>query len=176
MGIDWVYFSADGDEEAAEAERRSGGPLGLPVQIGRRRVGLFRTVPVTAELGAGYPGFLVRGYDPVVNMANLEALLTGRDFDSVCAEPRLGAEVTHEPSAEGAGVVTLTDSLRDALIACEQEALEQVVDRWAATEEFQLPGWEGVTRAEHLAFLTQLRTLATETRDTGHRLYCWFQV
>jgi hypothetical protein len=48
------------------------------VQVGTRNTGCwFRKEAVFEEAGAAFDGFAARGYDGVVNMGTLEALLTG---------------------------------------------------------------------------------------------------
>lgn len=177
MGMDLAYFTAAGDADAAEAEARPGGPLGWPYPTGQRRVGLFRREPVTAELGQAYPGFAARGYEPTVLLATLEQLLTGRSFDEITADPRWGAATS--PAAaedENRGVVSLTDSLSDALAAVSDARLAEVAGRWSRTEELQQDGWEGVSVEEHLRFLRRLRELALQAATTGRLLYCYYEL
>jgi len=168
VGADQVYFAAAGDAEAAEALVRPGGPLGWPEVVGHRRVGFLRKEPVVTELGPAYDGFAVGGYDPVVTMGTLESLLTGRDHDSVAADPRQGGTVSPDPP-EGRLVVTLTDALRDALAAADDARLDGVARAWGETEELT-----DVPTASHLDFLRRLRALARTASESGERLYCYW--
>lgn len=175
MGIDVAFFSAPDDEAAQDAERRPGGPLGWPQVTGHRKTGLFRKEPVLTELGPAYDGFAARGYDPVVHMGTLEELLTGRAFDTIMDDPRAGGSAGDGNDApESNSVVTITDSLRDALASADDDRLAEVVVPWSRTEELQHPGWEDVGVADHLAFLRDLRDVAVRARAAGHRLYCYF--
>ena len=176
MGIDLAFFAAPDDEAALEAERRAGGPLGWPEVTGHRKSGLFRKEPIVTELGPAFDRFSGRGYDPVVNMGTLEELLTGRDLESIIEDPRSGGSPAEGDAPEGHGVITLTDSLRDALADADDSRLAEVVGPWSRTEELEQPGWEDVTEAEHLDFLRALRDLALSAKGAGHRLYCYFDL
>jgi len=173
VGADQVYFAAPGDTEAAEALVRPGGPLGWPEVVGHRRVGFLRKEPVVTELGPAYDGFAVRGYDPVVTMGTLEALLTGRSYDAVSEDPRQGDTVTPDPP-EGRIVVTLTDTLRDALAAADEARLADVAREWGETEELADGGWGPSPSEAHLDFLHRLQGLARRATDGGQRLYCYW--
>lgn len=175
MGMDVAFFAAPDDQAALEAERRTGGPLGWPEVTGHRKTGWFRKEPVLTELGPSFKGFPAHGYDPVVNMGTLEELLTGRDFESIIEDPRSGGSPVEDDDApEDHGVITLTDSLRDALADADDSRLAEVVGPWSRTEELQQPGWEDVTEAEQLEFLRALRDLSLSAKGAGHRLYCYF--
>lgn len=177
MGIVVAFFEAPDDEAAAKAECRTGGPLGWPVVSGHRRTGWFRKEPIVTELGPAFHGFTARGYDPVVNMGTLEELLTGRDFKSIMEDPRSGGSPSDDgQTSDGHGVITLTDSLRDALAGADDARLAEVVMPWSRTEELQQPGWEDVSEAEHLEFLCALRALALSAKGAEHRLYCYFSL
>jgi hypothetical protein len=175
MGLDVAFFAAPDDEAALEAERRAGGPLGWPRLTGHRKSGLFRKEPIVTELGPAFDGFAARGYDPVVTLGTLEELLTGRTFASITDDPRSGGSPGDDEGVpEDHGVITLTDSLRDALASADDSRLAEVVGPWSQTEELQQPGWEEVTPAEHLEFMRALRDLARRAAGAGHRLYCYF--
>lgn len=181
MGIDLVYFTAPDDAAALAAERRPGGPLGWPHATGHRRAGLFRRKePVVVQLGPACDGFPVRGYDPVVVLGTLEGLLTGRDPEAVMADPRSGGSVGDGDEAdeadEGHGVITVTDSLRDALATADDARLREVVGPWRETEELRQHGWDEVSQADHLEFLAALRDLAARASRSGGRLYCYYEL
>ena len=173
MGADQVYFAAAGDTEAAEALIRPGGPLGWPEVVGHRRVGFLRKEPVVTELGPAYDGFAVDGYDPVVSMGTLEALLTGRSYDAVAEHPRQGGTVSPDPP-EGRLVVTLTDTLRDALASADDDRLADVARAWGETEELADGDRGPAPAGAHLEFLRRLRALARRATDSGQSLYCYW--
>ncbi|WP_176445558.1 hypothetical protein [Blastococcus mobilis] len=180
MGMDLAYFTVPGDADATEAGARPGGPLGWPYVTGQRRVGLFRREPMMAELGPACPGFTARGYEPTVLLATLEQLLTGRPFDEVTADPRWGADPSPDADEDKSrGVVSLTDSLRDALAAVSDAQLAEVAGRWSRTEELQQDGWKDVSVEDHAEFLRRLRDLARQATTAGHHLhhlYCYYEL
>jgi hypothetical protein len=174
VGIDLAYFAAAGDDDAAAAAVRPGGPLGWPERTGTRLVGLWRRrEPVVTALGPAYDGFEVRGWDPVIALADLEALLRGVDLRVVEQDPRVGG-VLDGPEAAGT-VATVSDSLRDALARLPDAQVAPVAERWAATGAFHAPGWERVGVAEHAGFLRRLRALAATAAARGHHLYCYLR-
>lgn len=172
MGLDLAYFTAPDDASAAQAESRPGGPLGWPVVTGTRRVGLFRKEPVLDSLGPAYEGFSARGYDPVVNLGTLEAILRDVEYESLEDDPRWGGSPSTDDPPEGHAVISVTDSLRDALSSASEESLRRAADRWSETEE--LSRWDDTTAADHLAFLQQLTTLSGSAVASGHHLYCYY--
>lgn len=175
MGMNLAYFTASDDGEALKAERRAGGPLGWPQVTGCRKWGLLGKEPIVTRLGPAFDGFATRGYDPVVNMGTLEELLTGRSFEAIMDDPRSGGSpCDSEGAPEDHGVITLTDSLRDALANADDSRLTGVVGPWSETDELQQPGWDDVSQAEHLKFLRNLRDLARRAKDADQRLYCYF--
>ncbi|WP_100498077.1 hypothetical protein [Geodermatophilus chilensis] len=172
MGVDHTYFAARGDADAAAAGSRPGGPLGGPTVTGTRRIGWFRREPVTVELGPAWPGFTTRGWEPTVLMGTLEELLTVRPYDDVAADPRFACAPGTGPDDADDVVVTLTDTLRDALAAASDERLHEVAASWRRTEELQQPRWEATAVEEHVGILRRLRDLARRAAADGHRLYC----
>ena len=170
-----AYFSAQDDAAAAEAEARAGGPLGWPVITAYRRVGLLRREPVLEALGPAYDGFETRGYDPMVTMGILESLLSGIRYEELEGDAQWGGSPTESETLDGVGVMTLTDSLRDALAAATDADLNRVAEPWSRTEELSGIGWDGATVADHLHFLEQLRDLARAASPRGHHLYCYFE-
>jgi hypothetical protein len=176
VGIDLAYFSAEDDESAAAAEARPGGPLGWPTVTGQRKAGLFRKEPIVESLGPAYKGFHTRGYDPAVNLGTLESLLRGIDYDNLQDNPRWGGSPIESDPPEDRAVVTVTDTLRDALADASDDDLRQVAEPWSRTEELTQVGWEDTTLEDHLEFLNQLRALAHSARQHGQRLYCYYEV
>ena len=176
MGIDHTYLVAPGDADAAAAGVRPGGPLGRPAVTGTRRTGWFRREAVTVEFGPAWPGFTTRGWEPTVLMGTLEELLTGRPYDAVAADPRFASSPGSGPADADDVVVTLTDTLRDALAAASDRRLTEVATSWSRTEELQQAGWEHTTVEDHAGFLRRLRDLARTAAVDGHRLYCHVQL
>ena len=125
------------------------------------------------ELGPAWPGLAVRGYDPMVTMGTLEALLTDRPYDEVTADPRWGG--APGPADEDSGVVSLTDTLRNAIAAASDEALAAAAEPWSRTEELRQDG-DDVPVADHLDFLRRLRELARTAVADGHGLYCYYEL
>ncbi|BCJ48178.1 hypothetical protein GCM10010168_25380 [Actinoplanes ianthinogenes] len=136
------YFTAPDDADAARVLPGSGGPAALG----------FDTVPV-------------KGIDPAVNLGTLEAILTGRSYEEVSAASRQCRPVTGTDAE--AFVVTVTDTLRDALAA--GEPLQRAAGAWAATEEMA-----GADPALLAGALEELAALARRALDRGHHLYCWW--
>jgi hypothetical protein len=71
-------------------------------------------------------------------LAGLEALLTGRDSQEIAANPRHGVQIT-EIFDEGAGtaeagLVTVTDTLTQALAVADTEALSAAAAAWSHGE------------------------------------------
>lgn len=113
----------------------------------------------------------VRGIEPAVQLATLEALLRGIGYDQVAADPRHCALLS-DPRGEERWVVTLTDTLRDALANADTEHLAKTAIAWSTTEEFR-----GHGDADLLSdFLDRFATLARTARGRGQHLYCWMSL
>jgi hypothetical protein len=129
------------------------------------------------EPGNGGPeayGFMVlpaKGVDPCVAAGTLETLLTGRPCDALAGDVRycrpLGVDES-DTSCE-ASVITVTDTLRDAVAAADAPTLAAVAAAWAETEDMR-----GVAAAVLGEFLTLFAELASEAVDRGARLCCWW--
>jgi len=179
MSIAVAFFSAPDDASASEAERRPGGPLGWPVQIGTRKVGLFRKEPVVEAAAPAYDGFPAHGYDGAVNMGTLEELLTGAPYGSLENDPRWGGRASEDEAPENCGVLTLTDTLRDAFANADDQALESIVKAWARTEElapFDGSGPSEEDVEQHLKVLMMLRDLGVRAQARGQHLYWYFEM
>ena len=113
----------------------------------------------------------VKGIEPFIQLGTLEALLRDVDYDAVTEEPRHCCLLT-DPDSESKWVVTLTDTLRDALAEASEARLAEVAIPWSQTEEFQYSASEDL--ADLLAdFLGRFAELARHARDQQLRLYCW---
>jgi hypothetical protein len=144
------YFIARDDAEAARVEPGMGGPE-----------------------ACGFAALPAKGIDPAVAAGTLESILTGRPYDEVTADPRQCQLLTddEEAVAEGSSlVVTVTDTLRDALATADTARLAEVAAAWSRTEELS-----GLVEPEVLAdFLKLFADLARAAVDRGGRLYCWW--
>lgn len=116
----------------------------------------------------GFPTLPANGIDPSIAVGELESLLTGVPVGDVNAMDRHCRRVRQDD--EPPFVVTVTDSLRDALAGATDDVLRQVASQWAATD--QLAG--DVSAADALDFLTRFAVLARGAIHRGDRLYCWW--
>lgn len=108
--------------------------------------------------GLGSPVHKDDGLRPEA-LAELEALLTGRDRQEIAADPRHGVQVT-EIFDEGAGVVeaglvTVTDTLIRALAVADTGALSAAAAAWSHGE-YAVQG---------------LATVARQAAAHGHHVY-----
>ncbi len=138
------YFTAPSDTDAARVHLGSGGPATL-----------------------GFDTVSAKGIDPAVALGNLESIMTDRPYEEVVNRSRQCDLLTDDE--EDALVVTVTDTLRDALAAAHDERRRHTAEQWAATEEL------AHTTPEMLAdFLGQFATLASSASERGHHHYCWW--
>jgi hypothetical protein len=174
--MDLAYFAAPDDASAGAAEARPGGPLGWPVVVGSRRTGMFRKEAVVESAGPAYDGFHTRGYDPVVMLGTLEAHMRDVEYDSLEDDPRWGDSVGAGDGVDGRGVVTVTDSLRDALAEASGDELRRTAETWSNTDELRQRGPGDAALADHVEFLRKLSDLSRTAREQGHHLYCYFEL
>ncbi|MFI0406267.1 hypothetical protein [Actinomadura sp. 3N508] len=147
MGVLYGYFAAADDDDAVRAIVRDDGE----------------------PSGTGYDQLVIKGIDPVVELAPAEALLTGRPEDELKSDPRHGGLVGMLGEGEVV-VVSLTDPLRDALAAAQPASLREVATAWANTDDaFYYPA----DPDDLTDFLEQLSGLASRAMARGARLYCW---
>ncbi|MFC8717658.1 hypothetical protein [Kitasatospora sp. NPDC057198] len=142
------YFSAPDDAAALAVLDTLGGP-------GPRGLD---TVPL-------------KGVDPVVVIARLEAVLTGCTYREAAARPRAGRALAVPDEDDSSTVVTLTDTLAAALGTLPPADLPRLAEAWSRTEELQE---YGTTPAEAAAVLRALAELARRAGESGQRLYCWW--
>ena len=168
MGVLYDYFSAPDDAAAAAVIDRDGGPgsTGLAAPTGSRIFGRRRQQP--AQGGLAYPTVADTGIDPVVQCGTLEELLTGRPYEDIETDPRWSQALAIRDEGERL-VLTLTDSLVDALAGADADQLASVAVPWSKTEEF----WGAGDPAALASFLVDLSATAKGARARGETLYCW---
>lgn len=141
------YFSAADDQAAVAVLQTPGGP-------GR------------AELDV----FLLKNIDPVVAIAQLEAIMTGCSYEEASERPRSGELLSSEEDGPPF-VVSLSDTLFDALVTAPQDDLVRFAEPWSKTDELQQIRIGAEVAAD---VLKGLAGLAQRARTSGQRLYCWW--
>ncbi|MFM9373449.1 hypothetical protein [Streptomyces sp. Da 82-17] len=110
----------------------------------------------------------LKGIDPVVVLARLESILTDAPYDEVSERPRVG-QLLSSPAAEGAFVLSVSDTLQTALVTATPAALTAAAGPWSRTEELEQCGLTAETCAHILELLADL---ASRASASGLRLYC----
>ncbi|WP_031079776.1 hypothetical protein [Streptomyces sp. NRRL S-118] len=141
------YFSAPDDQAAVAVLGTPGGPG-------------------QAELDVVF----LKNIDPVVAMAQLEAVMTGCSYEEAGERPRSG-QLLSEPEDGPPFVVSLTDTLIDALATASADDLVRCAEAWSMTDELRQVGITGEATAD---VLEALAGLAQRARVSGWRLYCWW--
>ena len=144
MGVLTDYFIARDDRDAARAHKSTGGPKGLGFETAQ-----WKTI------------------DPVVTLATLDEVVTGRD---ALEWIRSGAPDSRIAGSDGDEhwVFRVYDHHRAVLESIRDDQIKDVARRWGATEE--LADWEPQDVEEILRDLVRLSRIA---RETGQGLYCW---
>ncbi|MEU4180853.1 hypothetical protein [Streptomyces sp. NPDC026589] len=107
----------------------------------------------------------LKGADPYLLLGTVEAHLTGVSEEQVEADPRF-CELLNDAEHEGPWLVSLTDSLRDALATATPERLLETATAWTHTED-----GDGEDPALLADFLERLSELARDARPR-RSLYC----
>ncbi|MER5728934.1 hypothetical protein ABT084_11450 [Streptomyces sp. NPDC002138] len=141
------YFSAADDQAAVAVLQSPGGPS-------------------RAELDV----VLVKNIDPVVAIAQLEAIMTGCSYEEASERPRSG-QLLSSPEDGPPFVVSLSDTLFDALVTATEDGLLRFAEPWSKTDELRQIRI-GVEVAADV--LKALAGLAQRARASGQRLYCWW--
>jgi len=115
--------------------------------------------------GAGFPAIPAKGIDPAVALGKLTAILTGRRYDEVVADPHHCRPISDE-GAESL-VVSVADVLRDALARADNSRLADAAAEWCQADEVA-----SVDAAHLIGLLTELRALALDALRTDSHLYC----
>lgn len=173
MGTLTDYFTAPSDPAAAAA---LDGLLDLTPEAHAADREMHRHTPETAArprlqiAAGGTPVLFGKGVDPVVSLGLLEAVLTGRTYERVLDDPRQGDLVADN---DGAAVLTVTDTLRDALAARDAAALDRDGRAWTAALRADAgPGPEPASEETAVRFAMVLSELATGAAARGDHLYC----
>jgi hypothetical protein len=105
-----------------------------------------------------------RGLD-AAKIAMLHCLLSGDQFEQVidAYEPVYVAD-------EGALVLRIAEEATEKLAFLDEYALERVAEELAATEEFEMAGWE---TEDALDLVTELADLARYAKPQGLTLFAW---
>ena len=112
-----------------------------------------------------WSGIEVRDID-TLKLATLHCLLTGDDFEEALGH----YEPVYAGDEEGALVLRIPDEVAAKLAMFEEEALEQVGEELAATEEFELGGWP---LEEVQGLVVQLGELAQLADSQGQVMLVW---
>ena len=137
------YFSAADDHAAAAMARTPGGPGQVALEV-----------------------VSLKGIDPVVSIAQLEAIATSCSYEEARPRPRSG-QLLSEPDGDSPLVFGLTDTLVQALATATQDDLWRLAEPWSMTAE------QGRVDCETAAgVLEALADLAQRARADGMRLYC----
>ncbi|HEY2669213.1 MAG TPA: hypothetical protein VGJ07_02435 [Rugosimonospora sp.] len=112
----------------------------------------------------------LKGIDPVIAMPRLEAVLTGCGDDEASRRPRSG-QLISSPEADGAFIVSVSDTLREALASATRATLADAAGSWSQTDELRQ---SAVTADTALQVLVLLSGLAGRARSAGLRLFCWW--
>jgi len=144
VGVLTDYFIARDDRDAARAHKSTGGPKGLGFETAQ-----WKTI------------------DPVVTLATLDEVVTGRD---ALEWIRSGAPDSRIAGSDGDEhwVFRVYDHHRAVLESIRDDQIKDVARRWGATEE--LADWEPQDVEEILRDLVRLSRIA---RETGQGLFCW---
>ncbi|MFD4717423.1 hypothetical protein ACFWOY_00760 [Streptomyces sp. NPDC058423] len=141
------YFSAPDDQAAVAALQIPGGPAQAERDV-----------------------VFLKNIDPVVAIARLEAVMTGCSYEEADARPRSG-RLLSVPEDGPPFVVSLTDTLVDALARASRDDLVRCAEQWATTDELRQIGIRVEATTDVLAALAGLARCA---QASDQRLYCWW--
>ncbi|WP_331747190.1 hypothetical protein OG365_39970 (plasmid) [Streptomyces sp. NBC_00853] len=139
------YFSAADDQAAVAVVDRPGGPD-----------------------EAGHDAVFLKNIDPVVAVAQLEAILTDCGYEEASQRPRSG-QLLSSPEGDVSLVFSLSDTLGEALAAAAPADLARAAESWSMTAELQQCQVDAQTA---LGVLEALAGLARRAGAAGLRLYC----
>ena len=139
--------------------------MGILVNIVAAEEDEIVSVGESLEPLAEWSGIARRGLD-TAKIVMLHCLLTGDELDLALSlyEPIYVAEES------GTVVLRLADEAMEKLASFDEEALEQVGEELAATEEFEMEQWD---EEEVLALVMDLADLARLAEGQGQMLLVW---
>ncbi|MFD3803098.1 hypothetical protein ACFWTC_05570 [Streptomyces sp. NPDC058619] len=117
---------------------------------------------------AGLDVVSLKNIDPVVAIAQLEAVMTGCSYEEASERPRSG-QLLSSPEDESF-VVSVSDTLVDALASASRDDLVRFAELWSMTDELRQLG---ISVEVTVDVLEALAGLARRARASGLRLYCW---
>ncbi|MFF4362111.1 hypothetical protein [Streptomyces sp. NPDC001604] len=138
------YFSAV-DDESAVAVIEAGGPE-----------------------RAGLDVIFLKDIDPVVAIAQVEAVMSGCSYEEASRRPRVGQLLSSE-DVDSPFVLTVSDTLCDVLVSTSGTDLAAAAEAWSAGGT--VVGLDAATAA---VVLEALVGLARRARVADLRLYCWW--
>ncbi|MFF8911207.1 hypothetical protein [Streptomyces olivaceoviridis] len=118
--------------------------------------------PGQAELDVVF----LKNIDPVVAIAQLEAIMTGCTREEAGERPRSGQPLS-EPQDGPPFVVSLSDTLVDVLATATRDVLAAFAEPWSMTDELRQTG---VGVEDTTAVLENLAGLAQRARASDQRL------
>jgi hypothetical protein len=144
VGVLTDYFVAKDDHDAERAHAALGGPK-----------------------AAGFKTAEWKSVDPVVTLAMLDQVVTGRDALEWIKSGAPDSTVVGSDADEH-WVFRVYDHHRAVLEGIRDDQIRDVARRWGATEE--LRSWDA---RDVEAILRDLVRLARAAREAGQGLYCW---
>ncbi|WP_328786571.1 MULTISPECIES: hypothetical protein [unclassified Streptomyces] len=143
------YFSAADDQAALAVAEQAGGPAEAALDV-----------------------VFLKNIDPVVAIAQLEAILTDGTYEEASRRPRAG-QLLSSPEDEGRLIISVSDTLAEALAEATRADLERVAEPWSMTAELQQ---SKVDTSNALDVLEALAGLAQRARSSDMHLYCWWSL
>ncbi|MGW3634728.1 hypothetical protein ACWD7F_32025 [Streptomyces sp. NPDC005122] len=143
------YFSATDDQAAVAVGGSPGGPG-----------------------PAGFDACSLKGIDPVVAIARLEAIATDCSYEEAGRRPRAG-QLLSEAHGQGPLVFSLSDTLVTALVTATRGDFRRFAESWSMTAELRQNQVDAETAG---GALEALAGLARRAQPAGLRLYCWWSL
>ncbi|MFD1271380.1 hypothetical protein ACFQ51_03635 [Streptomyces kaempferi] len=119
---------------------------------------------------AGFDVVSLKGIDPVVAIARLEAIATDCSYEEAGRRPRSG-QLLSEADGQGPLVFSLSDTLVTALVTATRGDFRRFAESWSMTAELRHNQVDAETAGGALEALA--RPGPTRSAD-GLRLYCWW--
>ena len=126
----------------------------------------------TIDGGPSAAGFAVLdewAIEPSIQLANLEEVLTGRDWQAIAAD---GDGIVESRDGGEQLILRLSERLASALVAADADELARAAEPWSQAEEFY-----GQADPEMLTeFLGALAGLVRQAGARGEHVCCWASV